>query len=202
MELIQVHVSRQLMETLSLPWTILVKHSLSWSTKTKESPLDYCIEEKKPTFFLKDLGWLLAYYEKSYMYKTRLQVPEVQNQQTAASGWRNQSGGKITIQTPLIQLPSYREEGYNGSVSCNPAELITALCSRNSTSASIHECILLPMAGWRMNANWKKDRGLGATTVTQNATLNFCTEYTFSFFWASKRMKPLPQEYMCSRSGR
>jgi hypothetical protein len=32
------------------------------STKPKESPLDYCIEGEKLTFFfLKDLGWLLAY---------------------------------------------------------------------------------------------------------------------------------------------
>jgi hypothetical protein len=47
----------------------------------------------------------------------------------------------------LIQLPSYRDERYNGSVSCNPADLMTALCSRNSTAASIHECTVLPVAG-------------------------------------------------------
>lgn len=57
---------------------------------------------------------------------------------------------------------------------------MTALCSRNSTAASIHECIVLPVAGWRMNTNWKKDRRLGSTTVTQNATLTVSVEYTFS----------------------
>ena len=139
--------------------------------------------------FLKDLGWLLAYYEKSYMHKTRLQVPEVQNQQTAVSGWPNQSGGKITVQTPLIQLPSYREEGYNGSVSRYPAELITVLC-RHATEIQLrHRFMSAFYYPWQVDARILTERKierLGGTTVTQNATLNFCIEYTFSFFWASQ----------------